>query len=47
MLGPNRDEVTGDQRKLHNEKLHNLCSSPKIVWEIQLKKNEMGGACGM
>jgi hypothetical protein len=24
-IGPKRDEVTGDWRKLHNEQLHNLC----------------------
>jgi hypothetical protein len=27
---PKRDEVTGDWRKLHNEKLHSLYSSPRI-----------------
>jgi hypothetical protein len=26
-----RDEVTGDRRKLHNEELHNLYSSPRII----------------
>jgi hypothetical protein len=26
-----RDEVTGDWRKLHNEELHNLYSSPNII----------------
>jgi hypothetical protein len=26
----NRDEVTGEWRKLHNEELHNLYSSPSI-----------------
>jgi hypothetical protein len=31
IFGPNRDEVTGDWRKLHNEELHNLYSSPDIV----------------
>jgi hypothetical protein len=25
-----RDEVTGDWRKLHNEELHNMYSSPNI-----------------
>jgi hypothetical protein len=25
---PKRDEVTGEWRKLHNEELHNLFSSP-------------------
>jgi hypothetical protein len=30
-FGPKRDEVTGDWRKLHNEELHNLYSSPSIL----------------
>jgi hypothetical protein len=31
IFGPEKDEVTGGWRKLHNEELHNLYSSPKIV----------------
>jgi hypothetical protein len=31
IFGPERDEVTGDWRKLHNEELHNLYSSPSII----------------
>jgi hypothetical protein len=31
IFGPKRDEVTGDLRKLHNEELHNLYSSPNII----------------
>jgi hypothetical protein len=31
IFGPNRDEVTGGWRKLHNEELHNLYSSPSII----------------
>jgi hypothetical protein len=31
MCGPKRDEVTGGWRKLHNEELHNLYSSPGII----------------
>jgi hypothetical protein len=31
ILGPKRDEVTGEWRKLHNEELHDLYSSPKSV----------------
>jgi hypothetical protein len=27
----NRNEVKGDWRKLHNEELHNLYSSPRII----------------
>jgi hypothetical protein len=30
IFGPKRDEVTGGWRKLHNEELHNLFSSPII-----------------
>jgi hypothetical protein len=29
IFGPKRDEVTGEWKKLHNEELHILCSSPK------------------
>jgi hypothetical protein len=32
---PKRDEVTGSWRKLHNEELHNLCSSPNIIRMIK------------
>jgi hypothetical protein len=44
IFGPKRDEVTGEWRKLHNEELNNLCSSPDII--RQVKANEVGGACG-
>jgi hypothetical protein len=30
IFGPKRDEVTGGWRKLHNEELHGLYSSPSI-----------------
>jgi hypothetical protein len=39
IYGPNRDEVTGDWRKLHNEDLHNLYSSPSII--IMMKSRRM------
>jgi hypothetical protein len=35
IFGPNRDEVTGDWRKLHNEELHSLYSSPSIIRMIK------------
>jgi hypothetical protein len=41
-----RDEVTGEWRKLHNEELHNLYSSPDIIRQVKGKANEVGGACG-
>jgi hypothetical protein len=31
IFGPKRDEVIGGWRKLHNEELHNLYSSPSII----------------
>jgi hypothetical protein len=31
IFGPKRDEVTGEWRKLHNEELRNLYSSPSII----------------
>jgi hypothetical protein len=31
IFGPKRDEVTGERRKLHNEELHILYSSPNII----------------
>jgi hypothetical protein len=31
IFGPKRDEVTGGWRKLHNEELHYLYSSPSII----------------
>jgi hypothetical protein len=32
---PKRDEVTGERRKLHNDELNNLYSSPNIVRVIK------------
>jgi hypothetical protein len=31
IFGPKRDEVTAEWRKLHNEELHDLYSSPNII----------------
>jgi hypothetical protein len=39
IFGPKRDEVTGGWRKLHNEELHNMYSSPNI---IRMIKDGMG-----
>jgi hypothetical protein len=38
ILGPKSDEVTGGWRKLHNEELHDLYSSPNILRIVKLKR---------
>jgi hypothetical protein len=38
IFGPKRDEVTGEWRKLHNEELHNLYSSPDIIRQINSRR---------
>ena len=32
-------------RKIHNEELNDLYSSPNVIQVIKEEKNEMGGAC--
>jgi hypothetical protein len=38
IFGPKRKEVTGDWRKLHNEELNDLYSSPIIVRVIKSRR---------
>jgi hypothetical protein len=42
-IGPKRDEVTGEWRKLHNEELHDLYSSPTTVPEINSRRIRWAG----
>jgi hypothetical protein len=43
IFGPKRNEVTGEWRKLHNEELRDLYSSPSIIRII--KSRRMRWAC--
>jgi hypothetical protein len=48
IFGPKWVDVTGGWRKLHNDELHNLHSSPKVTQKIIRKSNqedEIGKAC--
>jgi hypothetical protein len=38
IFGPKTDEVTGGWRKMHNEELHGLYSSPSIVRVIKARR---------
>jgi hypothetical protein len=43
IFGPKRDEVMGKWRKLHNEKLHDLYSSPSIIRIIKSRRKRWAG----
>jgi hypothetical protein len=43
LFGPKRDGVTGGWRKLHNEELHNLCSSPSKIRVIKSRRMRWAG----
>jgi hypothetical protein len=43
IFGTKRDQVTGGWRKLHNEELHNLYSSPSIIRMIETRRVRWAG----
>jgi hypothetical protein len=43
IFGPKGDEVTGERRKLHSGELHNLYSSPDIIWQIKSRRMRWAG----
>jgi hypothetical protein len=46
IFGPKRDKVTGGWRKVHNEELHNLYSSPSIIRMITSRRMRWAGHVG-
>jgi hypothetical protein len=43
IFGPKRDEVTGGWRKLLNEELHNLYSSPSMIRVMKSRRMRWAG----
>jgi hypothetical protein len=43
IFGPKRDEVTGEWRKLHNEEVRNLYSSPDIIRQVKARRMRWAG----
>jgi hypothetical protein len=43
IFGPKRDKVTAEWRKLHNEELHNLHSSPDIFRQVKSRRMRWAG----
>jgi hypothetical protein len=38
IFGPNRDDVTGEWRKIYNEEIHDLYCSPNVVRVIKSRR---------
>jgi hypothetical protein len=43
IFGPKRDEATGEWRRLHNEELNGLHSSPNIIRVIRSRRMRWAG----
>ena len=43
IFGAERDEVTGQCRRLHNEELNDLYRSPNIIREIKSRRTRLAG----
>jgi hypothetical protein len=45
IFGQKRDEMMGEWRKLHNEELRDLYSSPSIIRIIKSWRMRLAGSC--
>jgi hypothetical protein len=43
IFGPERDEATGEWRRLHNEELNDMYSSPNIIQVIKYRRMRWAG----
>jgi hypothetical protein len=43
IFGPEREEVAGGWRRLHNEELHNLFTSQNIIWVMEQRRIRWAG----
>ena len=43
IFGTKRDEITGEWRKLHNDEIHALYSSPNIIRNLQSRRLRWAG----
>ena len=43
VLGHEGDEVTGEQRRPHDEEFHDVCSSPNIIHVIKSRRMRWTG----
>jgi hypothetical protein len=46
VYGPKRDDITGEWRRLHNEELHDLCSSTNKIRVIKSRRMRLAWGSG-